>query len=92
MKKKIVLLIVSLVCMFSPAAAQNFRNITADALKGMLDKKTTLVLVDARTEQEFRQGHIPGAINVVPEKVGVINTLLPGNKKTLIVFYCRGVG
>lgn len=92
MNKKIVLLAIFLVSMFSYASAENFKNITADELKKMLDNKTKLVLVDARTDLEYTQGHIPKAVSIPPEKVEVISTLLPKNKKTLIVFYCRGVG
>ena len=92
MKKKIVLIIISLVFMFTYASAESFKNITADELKKMLDKKTELVLVDARPQQEFSQGHIPLSVNIPPDKVGSISTLLPKNKKINVVFYCRGVG
>jgi len=92
MKKIIVLLVFSLFFMLSFASAENFKNINADELKTMLDKKTKLVLVDARPVAEYSQGHIPKAVNIPPEKVGIIGTLLPKNKKTLIAFYCRGVG
>ena len=91
-KRKIVLVVVSLVFMLSYAFAENFKNINADELKRMMDKKTKMVLVDTRTGAEYRDGHIPTAVNIPPEKVGVIGTLLPKNKKTLAVFYCRGVG
>ncbi len=83
---------VFLVSMFSYAFAENYKSISADELRKMLDKKTELFLVDARPQQEFNQGHILLAVNIPPEKVGSISTLLPKNKKTLIVFYCRGVG
>ena len=92
MKKEIVLIVISLFFIFSYASAESFKNITADELKAMMDKKTKLFLVDARPEQEFSQGHIPLSVNVPPDKVGSIGTLLSKNKKTLIVFYCRGVG
>ena len=92
MKKKIVLWAIFLVAMFSYASAESFNNITADELKDMLDKKAKLVLVDARSGLEYSQGHIPKAVNIPPEKVGLISTFLPKDKKILIVFYCRGVG
>jgi len=92
MKKEIVLIVISLVFIFSYASAENLKSITADELKAMLDKKTNLVLVDARSGLEYSQGHIPLAVNIPSEKVGLIGTFLPKNKKTLIVFYCRGVG
>ena len=93
MKRKIVLVIISIIVfMLSYAAAENFKNINADELKRMMDKKTKLVLVDTRTEVEYRDGHIPTAINIPPEKLAVIGTVLPKNKKIMLVFYCRGVG
>jgi len=92
MKKRIVLVLISFIFLFSYASAENFKNITADELKEMIDKKKKMVLIDTRTGLEYSQGHIPEAVNIPPEKVGVMGTLLPKNKKTLIVFYCRGVG
>jgi rhodanese-related sulfurtransferase len=92
MKGKIVLLVISLAFMFSSASAGNFKNINADELKVMLDKQTKMVLVDARPGPEYGDGHIPKAVNIPPEKVEVIGTLLPKYKKTPIVFYCRGAG
>ena len=91
MKKRIVLVLISFIFLFSYASAQNFRSITADDVKNMLDKKEKLVLVDARTSLEYRQGHIPKAINIPPEKLATLASALPKNKKTLIIFYCRGV-
>ena len=91
MNKKIVLWSIFLAAMFSYASAASFKNITADELRDMLDKKT-VVLVDARSGLEYSQGHIPKAVNIPPEKVGLISEFLPKNKKTMIVFYCRGVG
>jgi len=92
MNKKIVSILLSFIFMHSSAFAQDFKSITADELKKMLDNKAKLVLVDARTVLEFGQGHIPLAINVPPEKLGSISEVLPKNKKTLVVFYCRGTG
>jgi len=92
MKKIIVLLAISFAFVFSSAWAGNFKSITVDDLNTMLDKKMKMVLVDARTGPEYSQGHIPKAINIPPEKVEVIGTLLPKNKKTQIVFYCRAAG
>jgi len=92
MKKIFVLLAICLVSIFSYASAENYKSISADELKKILDKKTELVLVDARPQQEFSQGHIPMSVNIPPDKIGSINTLLPKNKKITVIFYCRGVG
>jgi rhodanese-related sulfurtransferase len=92
MNKKSVFVVLFFIYMHSLAIAQDFRSITADELKGMLDNKVKLVLVDARTGLEYGQGHISQAINIPPEKVGSLAEVLPKNRKILVVFYCRGAG
>jgi rhodanese-related sulfurtransferase len=67
-------------------------NVTAEELKQMLDEKQPFVLIDNRTEYEFREGRIPGSINIPTHKFDVIGTLLPPDKTTHLVFYCRGTG
>jgi phage shock protein E len=77
---------------YAIASADAFKTISAEDLKKLMDAKKQLVLVDSRTEQEFAQGHIPTAINIPPEKINIIGTLLPKNKNFPVVFYCRGTG
>ena len=90
--KIILFFMVSFIFMVSSALAQNYKDITAAELKKMFDNKMNLKLIDARTEMEYAQGHIPKAINIPPDKLNSIGKLLPKNKKTLVVIYCRGVG
>ncbi len=92
MKKIFVSFIISFIFMVSYASAKDFKSITADELQKMFDNKMNMALVDARTGMEYSQGHIPKAVNIPPEKLGKLETLLPKNKKTPVVFYCRGVG
>lgn len=73
----------------SSVAAQEFKDITADELKKMIDGKEKMVLVDARGEMDYKQGHIPTAINIPPEKFLMIQELLPEDKDAFLVFYCR---
>ena len=92
MKKKLALFVFSFIFLFSYASAQNYKTITAEELKKMLDNKTKMVLVDARTSMEYAEGHIPTAINIPPDKLTTIAALLPKTKNTLLIFYCRGFG
>ena len=91
MKKK-MLLMLSFLFLFSYAYAQDFKTISSDELKSMLDKKSKVVVVDARTAAEYKQGHIPTAMNIPPDQLHLTAVLLPEDKKSLLVFYCRGVG
>lgn len=61
--------------------------INADQLMEM-SQNGEVIVVDVRPEKEYRQGHIPHAINIPPEDLGRrLNEL--DNSKT-IVAYCRG--
>ena len=69
----------------------NFKVITAEDLKAEMEKgKSRVLVVDARTEEEFGRGHIPGAINVPPSRFTAIAGYLPMDKSVPLVFYCRG--
>lgn len=46
------------------------------------------LLIDARTEHEYNEGHITGAINIPFDKVDKYLKKLPQNKP--IIVYCRG--
>lgn len=76
----------------SAAAAETFKTVTADELKKLVDGGKNFTLVDTRTEDEFRQGHLPKAMNIPPEKVNAIGSLLPKTRNSAVIFYCRGVG
>ena len=79
--------LVTLMLSLSYAAAQDFKNVTAEEVKQLIDQKEKMVLVDARTVGEFQDGHIPSAINIPPEKINEISRYLPENKEQLIIFY-----
>lgn len=72
--------------------ARPVENISAEQLKKLLDQHTVLMLVDTRTEYEFRKGRVPGAVNIPPNKFSELGILLPPDKDVLVVFYCRGSG
>ncbi|MBZ0154806.1 MAG: rhodanese-like domain-containing protein [Alphaproteobacteria bacterium] len=77
---------------FSLAVAEEFKTLNADEVKRLMKKKTKMVLVDARTVQEYREGHLPSAVNVPPDSLAGMGTVLPKKKDTLLIFYCRGAG
>jgi rhodanese-related sulfurtransferase len=67
-------------------------DVNAEELKKMMSEDTRLLVVDTRTEYEYKLGHIPKSINISQEKFYMLETLLPKEKDTPIVFYCRGTG
>lgn len=89
MKTKCVTLLLCLLLSASHVAAeQAFKDINADDLKKMIDEKKEIVLVDARGEWDYKQGHIPTARNIPSNKFQEIERYLPEDKNVLLVFYC----
>lgn len=88
-----VVAVVAYVIFVSAVAwAGAFKEISAPELKKMMDSRAKMELIDARTTEEYLKGHIPGAVNIEPEKVMFISGFLPQDKKKLLIFYCRGTG
>ena len=87
-----IFLIVALLLTSATALAQNINipNLTADEVIIRLAQSENLLVVDARTEEEYREGHIPKAVNIPPEQFTTIGKHLPPDKSLPIIFYCRG--
>ena len=52
-----------------------------------LDQKKGMVLLDVRTDKEYAQGHIPGAVHVPLSDIG--NKVKKLKKDKELVVYCR---
>jgi len=93
-KSSIVVLAViaaALVSLATSHAAADFAVITTDEVKKLIDKKENMVLIDARTPEEYKEAHITGAINIPEKGFDEASKQLPSDKNTLLVFYCNGV-
>ena len=66
-----------------------YMNITAEEAKKIMDSEEGYIILDVRAQEEYDQGHIPGAI-VIPhtEIEGRAEEELP-DKDQLILVYCR---
>lgn len=74
-----------------PASAQ-YLEVSIDQLSGLMGGAKKAVLIDVRSPEEYRAGHIPGAINLPAERIKAEAAKLPRDKSTTLVFYCRGAG
>ena len=93
--KKLILLLLAV--MLLTACGQDKENdqeavyvyITAEEAKQIMDSEEGYVILDTRTQAEYDEGHIPGAIvishNEIEEKA---EQLLP-DKDQLLLVYCR---
>jgi rhodanese-related sulfurtransferase len=64
--------------------------IDAEQLKRWVDRNTKMLLVDARIAPEYKEGHIPTAINVPYPVMEQHRKEFPRDLNYLIVFYCNG--
>ena len=71
------------------AAIKTYEQITPEEAKNIMDTKTGFVIIDARTQAEFDEGHIEGAV-LIPEYeiTDRAEEEIP-DKDTLILVYCR---
>ena len=73
-----------------PAGPAIIKKVSAARLKRMIEEKEKFLLVDTRTEFEYKQSHIPGSINIPQHKFSALVTLLTADKAMPLIFYCRG--
>lgn len=66
-----------------------YENITADEAKQIMDAETGYVILDVRTEEEYAEGHIPGAILIPDYEIAQkAESILPDKDQKILV-YCR---
>jgi rhodanese-related sulfurtransferase len=78
--------------LLAPAQEPPAAEVDATQLKGWLGAGRKLTLVDARSEQEYLEGHIPGALGIPAEQTKEQAWRLPSDKTVPVVYYCRGPG
>lgn len=64
-------------------------NITAEEAKQIMDTEEGYIILDVRTQEEYDQGHIPGAIVISHEEIAEKAEDVLTDKEQLILVYCR---
>ena len=64
------------------------RTISTKDLKTKLDRKDAFKLVETLAPERFREAHLPGAVNLPPDKIKELASQLLPNKDAEIVTYC----
>lgn len=77
---------------FAAAETEQYEVMGHAELKALVDADMrNFLLVDSRNPEEYREAHIPGAINIPEKKMDNFLGLLPAEKTTRIILYCNGV-
>jgi rhodanese-related sulfurtransferase len=64
------------------------KTISRDELKQKIDRKDDFVLVETLPETAYHHAHLPGAINLPPDRVTSDAMKVLPNKNADIVVYC----
>lgn len=87
--KTLVIIIIGLFivgCSNEETTTGTMGTITTEEVKEILDNKNeNYVLIDVREDDEFNEGHIPGAVNI---PLGNIDSITYSTSRTIIV-YCK---
>lgn len=76
-----------------PVGADHLQVVTvidADRLKAWVDQGKKMLLVDSRVAAEYKEGHIPTAINIPAPVMDQFRAKLPKDRSYPVVFYCNG--
>lgn len=69
--------------------ASSYEQITAEQAKELMDTETDVVIVDARTQEEYDAGHIEGAVLIPEYEIKSRAASALPDKDQLILVYCR---
>ena len=67
------------------------KTITRDELKMKIDNNHNFLLVETLPQTAYEHAHLPGAINLPPDKVAELAPKLLPDKNAEIVVYCASL-
>ncbi len=66
-----------------------YKTISQEEAKRIMDEEEGYLILDVRTEEEYKEGHIPNAINIPNEIISENTTTILNDKEQIILVYCR---
>ena len=73
----------------SGGGATRYEQISGAEAKALMDSESGYIIIDARTQEEYDQGHIPGAILIPEYEIADRAEKELPDKDQLILVYCR---
>ena len=97
MKKGLIIMLMISLSLFSLCACggenktptPQYEQISAEKAKELMDTEKDYIILDARTQEEFDEGHIDGAILIPEYEVSTRAEKELPDKDQLILVYCR---
>ena len=73
----------------SDGGSASYDQISGAKAKALMDSESGYIIIDARTQEEYDQGHIPGAILIPEYEIADRAEKELPDKNQLILVYCR---
>ena len=73
----------------SDGGSATYEQTSGAEAKALMDSESGYIIIDARTQEEYDQGHIPGAILIPEYEIADRAEKELPDKKQLILVYCR---
>ena len=73
----------------STGASASYEQISGAEAKALMDSESGYIIIDARTQEEYDEGHIPGAILIPEYEIADRAEKELPDKDQLILVYCR---
>ena len=90
MRKRSFTLLLALVLLLTACAqAASYEQITQEEAKQILDTTNGYILLDTRTQEEYDQSHIPGALLIPHTEIAQRAADELPDKDQVILVYCR---
>ena len=92
--KRFLLMLLTLALPFgcvgcSDGGSASYDQISGAEAKALMDSESGYIIIDARTQEEYDQGHIPGAILIPEYEIADHAENELSDKNQLILVYCR---
>ena len=97
--KKLLILCMTFICILSGCgnadSVQNteqksgYKQVSMEEGLELMEADSDYILLDVRRDDEFEDGHIPGAINIPNESIGTEEIAELPDKNQTIYVYCR---
>ena len=92
--KRFLLMLLTLALPFgcvgcSDGGSATYEQISGAEAKALMDSESGYIIIDARTQEEYNEGHIPGAIMIPEYEIADRAEKELPDKDQLILVYCR---
>ena len=87
--KFIALIVVLIISSFTVIEAQNKIEVNSKKVSKMIRKDKKLIVLDVRTADEFKEGHINGAINIDIRQPDALEKIDKLDRNAKFIVHCR---